>query len=456
MDKIDLEYIGFQNEARILPILKHIEDAVLLINKGYAYNAINFTDKIEDISRGLSEAVGYNITMVFDRYQPMGTYIIPTKQKSSSLLGNLTRTVNDYENTIETARSTSGYTTKFKDVESLLSKSYKALDESLSIKGISLDLQKGYIKGLDKNFTQIISCNLHMLVSTYKFTAREILAVLLHELGHMYVYLVSTINAHSNTLMVLDTIKSEYLSKSSRDVLSIVYNKVTGQNVDTDKMNKYKLVYSIVTAIVTSKTSLATKESEYTADVFAVRFGMGNELATGLAKLHNIKVGSTPNNLAASNVFLGILIVTGLAVTILLTVLTIISDGVLAGLSFGFMMCMMQSFLLVAGGNPDGTNRYDSWSYDTFRDRISRIRQQMIAKLKDSTLKAEDIKTIISQIDAVKDIIDSTPPLNKSFMDRIISFFKKDKISNIDINYIVESFMDSDLVLAKARLNSLV
>ena len=452
MDKLDLEYIGFQNKDKILYPLKITEELHNLITSGYAYNSIKFTDTVEELNKALTALIGYNIKIVYDSQAVMGTYVIPARSESSSLLGNMKNTVAEYEETIVTTSRSSGYVTKWADLDALLGRSYKVLNDMSLVKGVKIDLQKGTITGLDKDFNQFILCNLHRVVKEYNFTASELLAALLHEVGHMYMYLVSMISAHANSLLLLDTIKSEYLGKSVRDILSIAYKRISGSETDTDKRSTPMLVMDIVTAVVTSKTNLISKESERASDVFAVRFGLGAELVTAIAKLS--RADYTKEGLRNSNISFIFTNVMMILSAIILSVLILATNGVVLGLLYSVGLSLM--VLSIGGGNHDYTDRYDDWAYDTSRDRLARIRQHMIASLKDSNLKTEDIKAIISQVDSVKEVIDNIPPMRKSVMDKIIEVFSRKKyVNSVDLNYIVDSFMNSELVLARARLSEI-
>ena len=104
-------------------------------------------------------------------------------------------------------------------------------------------------------------------------------------------------------------------------------------------------------------------------------------------------------------------------------------------------------------GNSD-FNRYDSGDYDSMYDRVSRIRQQIIASLKTVDLDKKHIRVIISQLDGLAKMTEALKH-KKPITAKLKSLFGSKRISKLDMHYVAEALLNNDLMIASARLKSI-
>lgn len=443
-------------ESIMIDIVKNIND------EGYKSTDKIVASRVKDLSKALSGIVGFNVSLTYSESMNFCTYIIPAKI-NDALLDTVGEVSEYYESTKSDGSISTEYYKKNDTIDSMLGRGYEVLNNTLSTTGIKVDLDKGKIFGLGNDYHQLVMVDFSYILDEYKLSARECLACIFHEIGHTFTYYKQLDSVYSNMTTLLDTIKEEYLVKNSspRETITIAYNKISGNKKDIDDKPTEEVIIDLGRIILTPDTNVTSKEVESQSDVFASRYGFGEELATALFKMVGDK---TRPKSVVSNIFAIMLMIVSTALWIYLLIVSIIlmSSILLYPIGYILLICnnilfdaiMGSSYATTSWGSSDPFSRYDSGDYDSMYDRISRIKQQIIASLKVSTLSNNDIKAIIRQLDGLSKLTESMKH-NKPLFARLKALLGSKKMTKLDTHYIVEALFNSDLIIASARLKTI-
>lgn len=253
------------------------------------------------------------------------------------------------------------------------------------IKGY-VDLAKGEVGGV---FSQIVhQVTMHRgLVETDLLTAEEKAAIMLHEFGHLFTYyeflghtLTTNVILHAATQAFF---KSDDLVKRTQ----IVDETCKALEISLDdpsalvSCNSKEVFQTVVLrqTVIQNQSSLGSAiydvtATEALADQYAIRQGAGRHLATGLDKVHRHYGGGPSYFSTGMHVFC--------------TVIRILAFFALIIPTFGliFLVLLINPALKV---------------YDEPGARLSRMKRELIASLKDKTLPPEQRKALTDDIDAV-------------------------------------------------------
>lgn len=461
MSKIrDTEAITQQvNDAEI----NFIEDRLRTIMSELGPNPTRvdmYTQKgMSEIGKLLSKRFGYTISLTDTTEGLFSTYVIPAK--SNDALKNVNDDMIEIYEGLKQSETVNP--DKFKksnsDIDTMLSKSYEALADTLNYKSVKIDLENAKINGLPADFSVIIMVDLLSAINDLAMSTEEILACILHEVGHTFIYLEQLYRMTEGSSNLIDTIRDEYLKPKSslRDVLEITYRKNT--NLSPDKMSDTTLILEMVKSAITMGHEYGSKDAEHLSDVFATRFGYGIHLTTALVKVNkyfkNEVKGFVDNMFAISLTVLGILVyLIGLAIFLYIYSMPIIA--LLSGVVI-YVFALISTVILGSDAAQikinDPRSKYDSDSYDSNFDRTNRIRQQIIAILKSSSLSNSQIKVIVNQLDGVNTLMKSMKP-TKSLADKVHGLFSK-RNDRIDMKYLLEDLMNNDTYVSSARLKTI-
>ena len=455
--------ISFQYDKEDLAKAEGVMDNIINdINiEGYTSTDRVVANKVKELSSLLSSLVGYRVSLTYSAGSNFCTYIIPAKA-NDALLDKVGDVSAYYESTRSDGSMSDEYYKKSDTIDSMLAKSYRTLDEALNTKGIKVDLTKGKITGLDDSFTQIVMVDFAYVLDTFKLTARECLGCILHEIGHTFTYYMQLGNVSSNMNMLLDTIKDEYLvnNNSIRETITIAYSRISGDKKDTDSKSFDEVVVDLGRIILEPQVVTTNKEVESQSDLFATRYGYGADVATALMKMTNSR---GRDKSVASNILALLICTLSIVIYVYLFIIGFILMSGVITYPIGYLLILLSTVLFdivfnldiatTSWGSPD-SNRYDTSDYDSMYDRLSRIRQQMIASLKDSELDNASIKMIIGQLDALSKLTESKKNKKPIFV-KIKSLLGNKRIRAIDTHYLLESLFNNDLMIARARLKTI-
>jgi len=338
---------------------------------------------------------------------------------------------------------------------------YKKVVETLkladkSMEG-SIDLKNGKVTGLFAKFPfqMVITTCLFLgdgqqgLIPGFKthllLTPEEISAVLLHEIGHIFTYL-ELLYMTTSTNMALDDVVKELKGEKDESVriklIEKTKDKLKIKHLDSASLAKQKkgeVIQSIILdAAVEDTTSLTGsvvyefRNSEFLADQYAVRQGAGKPLASALEKIEvwaNYDVAKMKEWRLRHYIFS------------------------VMGTLLGALGSPAYLMLLAIPG-------LDMMLYDNPKDRLVRIKQQMVNGLKDSELSPEsrddileDIRTVQECIDRLRDG-DSLSPIFMSLYRRMTTW-RRDQESRVQFQKRLEALASNDLFVAGQQLASL-
>jgi hypothetical protein len=223
-------------------------------------------------------------------------------------------------------------------------------------------------------------------------TAKEVTAIVVHELGHAFCGLESHHRLTTTNAVIMDVVdkinnnqldKAEYTFKKHFDGDDLQKAALGGGDI-TDFYSKVATAYlgELNSQLFNAKYDQTNFEN--LADSFAVRFNLGKELVSGLNKLHT-RHGQVYEQ---SRVLYSTLFVVDLLLNLLLIILT---GGV--GILFSAYLIL---FVFNSGNN--------HLTYDFPIDRYNRIKNGIINNLKEQRLPKELVKTLLEHyafIDAI-------------------------------------------------------
>lgn len=236
------------------------------------------------------------------------------------------------------------------------------------------------------------------LLSSPGFTAEEIAAVLLHELGHLYTYFLLLGTTVLSSLVIAATAKEcvgavdygkrVYVLKEAEKTLGIeIPNKEGLAKVNADKDAKGIQVVMLTSLAEKARSDTGfnyyeMRSCEQLADKFAVRHGAGIHLASALEKIYTTYGHSSYRN--------RMLHIFGEIVKLILFCL-----GMLLGpLEMIALVCYVIFY------NPMGK------VYDDPKQRLTYIRTELIKEIKERKLPEERRQQIIVDAELIQTMID--------------------------------------------------
>lgn len=364
-----LEAIAFQRTRPVFTLLT--AEIQSLMDKLAAAGETKITDAIlkeSKIGMILSAASGFdNITLVADQYAPINAYTNVISISKMHVFHDSWR------------RATMGSA----DAYTLYRHASNALVGQI-------DLVSGKVSGDFSKIPLTIGLGNQFLNPKYGFTAGEIAAVLLHELGHDFTYCYTlhyTCTTNMVLMMAAQAVVAATDTKQKHAIMTDVQNTLgikienMADLTDYDKYEDYYITmlgaYRKTIYDALGSPSYNTNMSEQMADMFAARHGAGAALVTGLNRMNKL---FAPNGWQRS---------------------VYRAQTVLAFVAFAPVMIP----LFLTGVF---INDFIAGSYDLDKDRFIRIRNEAIASLKDTSLTADEKKTIMAEIDTINAIIKTT------------------------------------------------
>jgi hypothetical protein len=339
------------------------------------------------------------------------------------------------------------------------------LDKILKDSNITVDYDNAIIYGLPNNFIvdalfDPTACFVKVNDMDY-FTNAELVAIVLHEVGHQFNIISNTYKTVKNSQVLLHNIKEQLSSKgkSYNDALTISYEKTFGIKIQspTAKLSGQVAMITITTQFIKDTFNLSElnedKDNERLADQFASRFGLGSELGSVLEKMHR----GYKNNYFRSResivlsymsvgffiLFLLFEIAEGGGILLAITVVSIIVSMILS---------IYYSYITYGNTNqsPD--------KYDDMKNRVLKLKHDSVRQLR--TLNDKNyINRTLTKIDELDRLIALVPGENVGMLDTIMRFIRRSSAKKYmdisDLNRLVESLQSNDLYIAAAKLKQL-
>lgn len=324
----------------------------------------------------------------------------------------------------------------------------KALDKDV-LDG-TVDLRNSKVTGVFSD----IKCKMFLprnYIGNMKYADEELAAVILHELGHVFTgfeYLsrsASTNQALSIMLRVMDKTvnfedrkiifgKAKDKLKLDDDAYKLIEDQKDPQLVTMVVMNE---------AIQKSKSELGQSvydvvSCEYLADQFAARHGAGKYLVTALDKI--IGAGDGTGSNTYFNMFFA----------------AVLSLNVLFIGAMAVAPVIISFFVIMLGFSIARSHTEVSFIYDNTYTRYSRIKQQMVQRLKSTDITSDEKKVIVQYIEEIDPIIKKHITENNVKLRNKLAFFFSSKHKR-DFEYMslqkdLELIGNNDLYLMSEKL----
>lgn len=273
------------------------------------------------------------------------------------------------------------------------------------IKG-TVNLKKARVDGVYANLDHTVFLPLTDLLSE-RFTDEEIVAVLLHEIGHIFVYyeyISRTVTTNTVLAGIAKTMSSTTDPKEIETVLLSAKKVLQLTDLDVKKLVNNSRVDLVEMVVVSSAIEQARSELgsdiydmnsfEALADNFATRLGCGRELVTALDKYYrrgnDMALRTLPTYLALEATKLLSL---GLSTWIVAATATAIAGATPAG-----MMIILATIFLV--GNDLNTKDYDRPLF-----RLKRIKEQLVERMKDKRTSKEERKQLAESVEHIDGLL---------------------------------------------------
>jgi len=280
----------------------------------------------------------------------------------------------------------------FRDEKSIVYHTYNSylkLENTLKSTGVKINLKKATIENLPKDYQLFLLVDFFALINKYKMTARELTAILLHEIGHGFTHLEYSYRTVKNTTVIMDTIKDNLSrGKSKKDTFNLIYKEILKGEDDLSKnsepvaaikfMDKY--MQNTLNMNVDDRHSFT--DSEQLADQFANRFGLGEALVSSLSKLHN-DLPEPPRSPS----------------TIILLCFTFIAFMIM-GLLFLPMVITYTLVYIIMTVIFGGTDSNES-TYDTKLRRYQRIKNDIIKMIRTTDLNKDVIRNLLLELESI-------------------------------------------------------
>lgn len=346
------------------------------------------------------------------------------------------------------------YNLDFKIIMNNYFNSASEFEKKLMNGGVKIDLNKAKIIDLPEDYRVTLLIDPYMLIVKYKLTADEIVAALLHEVGHAFTHIEYVYKSVYVTSVVMDNI-AEAASKgySVTRTLNLVYKNALDGEEDLTKMNDVKALikfsdkYMEQTLRMNEPNNHSYTDSEQLADQFAGRFGLGEPLGRALYKLHNygssIDTVSGDTSIVFKAFITLVLVIVGFiaAMPIMIVILA----------TFAYIFLLLSIVLIMTGGA-----NAEELIYDLDRRRFKRIRNELIHSVRTMSLDKKEIKSIITNIGIIDKIIETTSK-DVDFIDKVVGNLPWAKASfNLKLlEQKLEDLTENELYLASAKLKTL-
>lgn len=359
----------------------------------------------------------------------------------------------------------------FANVNEEIRKQKKIYDSIIDKIG-TIDVNKAKVSGHFSEYRHLLSMDIAILTIEHGLTPRELMAVMLHEVGHSFTF-------YENC----------YKLKSGNHVIEEVFEQLLGSNYEKDKFNYYLLklkdmdllkeqdIKNLTTEdnryILTYKVSSAISKniledlsvskydetsSEQLADNFSYKLGYGKELVVGLSKLYG---GYNPDGYLTSSIMIITMLVESTFIFSMLYFLILSVAVTFIPLLAPFLIANAIPILLIGGliitFRVAGSNNSDM-TYDKLKIRYLRIRNQYVETIKKCGNDDSNLNNNLSTVYYLDDII------NKLTVSRDLYTFIKDiLLTNHKAAYrsmfeqqLIENLSANSLHLNNANLQVLI
>lgn len=299
------------------------------------------------------------------------------------------------------------------------------------------------------------------LFGQMKLSVKEVTAIVLHELGHVWEGVVFSANINTTNQILADV--ARHIQKDNRDKdAKYVYQRVRQVNpkmtmdIAQGLCSDNRVVMNVALFRMVSGMSESLMANhvydrtsfEALADQFASRFGYGQYLISGL----NTMWGDDGEYQMYKTIYessLGAMVICAIAT---IGGLCMVAAGG-AGAVVGAILSLLFSFLFKCFFDSTRVSTKDM-TYDNIKQRFQRIRNQMVELLKDKEIPAATRKAVLEQIIAADDLIDQKDVFEGGIERITAKIFPSDRNAKASIQFQqeVEALVANDLFVKSAAL----
>lgn len=386
----------------------------------------------KDLNKLVKDTTGLNVNIVFDTDYPPCT--IPFHLNPDAVLGHSSLKefyIEDFEKTAQRLQKVKGSST--------------------------IDLQKAKVTGIFSEPSVPIFMG-YMSMMGMKLTAREVVAILAHEIGHCFTAMeLAFRTARTNQILSAiskahasgDKGKYQYVLKISEDVMNLktgvldealeTKDGITALTITMGEIEKQNHKDSIM-----GNTTYDVSSFEALSDNFAARLGLGKELATGLEKIYRA-YGAMEYNLKARII---ITIFDYFTLNTILFLPLIMTGGIFSAF-FGI------TFILQIYSRLDGRDHNNV--YDKLTTRYKRVKEQIITYIKDVKLPPKDAQRAIESIEHIDKMMAEVSEY-KGFIPIIFNLIDPASRASLkakDVQGKLEMLAANDLYVKAAKIRTL-
>jgi len=307
-----------------------------------------------------------------------------------------------------------------------------------------IDLKNAKVGGYYSTFEQFFIFDFYSLKQDYELTPREVVAVILHEIGHVIHGMEQNRYLEEVNLIFLDIISDINDNRLDRAITR--YNKdlknvkdinvlVVSEDISKEQFNRTVLqAYIDLSKKQMLNRNYLNTNTEALADNFAAKFGLGSEITTVLSKLH----GTFENK---KELYEGV---------------NYLAQGILLLFYSYIFSISIPAFLVLFFYNLYSISEINKpYTYDDIIDRYKRIRNVMIRMLVNiEKISMDRAKTIYREIELIDKMIEQTP-VPKDVMKMISNIVipgSMDAMYYKDLNRMIEDGLNNELYVQALKI----
>lgn len=325
----------------------------------------------------------------------------------------------------------------------------------------SVDTNKAKVSGWFSEQAAPLFINFYELVKTYKLSTAEITAIILHELGHDWAAIELSSSINNANRILADIAKN--ISENGRGDVEVIYRDIkkiypeatrdlaeglASGNQVVMSVSLFRLVNGTTNTLMLDGTYDRTT-FEALADQFPARFGYALAAITGLEKLEDqYSEFEFDQYKFQSSVALFLKSATAM---LLCGVAAFINP---AFIPLGVVVGLLSLFVMKVSFDSQRTSMKDM-TYDNIRMRYTRIRNQIVERIKNKELSPEVRRTLIEQIDTADEIIKRKQvfvSFVQKFSEKWLPSDRRAAMS-IEAQQEIEKMIANDIFIAANRLS---
>lgn len=327
------------------------------------------------------------------------------------------------------------------------------------LNNVEVDLKKAKVLNLPDIYKGYIGINSRFYAGI-GMTAREVVAVLIHEVGHNFNIIEASYRAVQNTTVLLDALRTEVgvKGKSPRQAVKLAYEKIFGETVPSNA-NVEDILASwqeqFARSVEFGSSSYHKTDDEQLADQFASRMGLGEALASGMHKRRDM-VASNIDEIPIVTLELGGLsIAAGLGIfAILKATLGLVIAPAIVGIFAGLEI--MRQLYNRTGDTEVGTGL----TYDTLYQRFTRIKLDTIRMIRSiPNLDPKYRNSLVESVENIDIMLKDIPKPRISILNKIWRMLSSRDQRIFDMKrsqQLMEDLNENELHVANAKLQKFI